>query len=259
MRWSRKVAKLACLACAAIVARGNCYAEGLVEMTGVKDGERERVLLFDVVPVSRCMFGDYDLLLNDLQNARGTLALKLTVEAIGDNGTVEWDGEPLQEKTDEKNVGTYKVTLPLPGKSRVVGVFLCSIGVDQDPATPCSQQSMGSFNETFSPYHVDSGGLGKADYDPKPYRDPKVVKPKLYYAQFLAMTNSKVAAFSQAPSRDHASALKLFGVSTAALGDVLAETGRFSETLASLPLRSKEGRLQIELPFFDDKRCNGAG
>ncbi len=258
MKWSETLARFACLLTAALLMESNSHAEGLVEMTGFKDSERERVLLFDIVPVSRCMFGDYDLLLNDLQNARGDLALKFTVESIGDAKTMVWQGEPLKEKTDEKNVGTYRVTLPLPGKSRVVGVFLCSVGGGQDPDAPCSQQSLSPFNEGFSPYHVDSEGAGKAGHDSKPYRDPKVVKPKLYYAQFLAMNNHKVAAFSRAPSRDHAAALRLFGVNDVALGDILSETRGFSEVLASLPVESKDGRLQIYLPFFDDIKCNGA-
>ena len=244
--------------CVVFLIVSKSHAEGLVDITGMQRGERERVLLFDIAPVSRCMFGDYDLLLNDLQNARGGLTLKLTVESVGDAEPTVWEGEPLRDKTDEKNVGTYRVALPLPGKSRVIGVFLCSVGMDQDQGVPCSQQSLSSFNDNFLPYQVDSGGLGKKDYQSRPYRDPRVVKPKLYYAQFLAVTNSKVAGFTLAPSREHAAALKLFGVSGAVLNDVISETQRFSETLSSLPLQSKEGRLQIPLPFFDSKRCNGA-
>mgnify|MGYP006275196369 CR=1 FL=1 len=257
MKLRRMIAQLGCATLVAFVIARKSDAEGLAEMTVLKAGEREQVFLFDLVPVSRCMFGDYDLILNDLQNARGDLALKLTVEAIGETSPIEWQGEPLAEKTDDKNVGTYRVTLPLPGKSRVLGVFLCSLGVDQDPNTPCSQQSMARFVEAFSPYYADSGGIKRADYVPKPYRDPRVVTPKLYYAQFLAMSNSKIAAFTQAPSHDHAAALKLFGLNAGTLGDVLPETGRFSETLSSLPILSKHGRLQIELPFFDQRRCNG--
>lgn len=258
MKCSLTLARLACVLTAALLMESNSHAEGLVEMTGFKDSERERVLLFDIVPVSRCMFGDYDLLLNDLQNARGDLALKLTVESMGDAKPIVWQGEPLKEKTDEKNVGTYRVSLPLPGKSHVLGVFLCSVEPNQDPDAPCSQQSLISFEESFSPYHVDSEAAGKQGHTSEPYRDPKRVKPKVYYAQFLANNNQKVAAFSLAPSRDQAAALKLFGVNSAVLGDILDDTKRFTEELSSLPLQSKDGRLQMLLPFFDDTKCNGA-
>jgi hypothetical protein len=257
MKWSKTLAYFAYGLTAALLMESNSHAEGLVEMTGFKDSERERVLLFDIVPVSRCMFGDYDLLLNDLQNARGDLALKLTVESMGDAKPIVWQGEPLKEKTDEKNVGTYRVSLPLPGTSRVLGVFLCSVDPNQEPDAPCSQQSLISFEQSFSPYHVDSEAAGNEGHASKPYRDPKRVKPKVYYAQFLATNNKKVAAFPLAPSRDHAAALKLFGVNSVALGDILGDTKDFSEVLSSLPLQSNDGRLQVLLPFFDDKKCNG--
>lgn len=230
---------------------------GLKEVATFSESASERVFQIDLQPLARCSFGDYDVILNDLQHAQGKLGLQLTMEQLSGDTKRVFYGEPREKKTADSNVGTYEVTIPSADLSGMYGIFLCSVTEEEAGRVPCSQQPLLSFDAMFGPYKVDSSGLNGGAASSKPFQAPSNASAKLYFAQFVAVNGRSLAIFLDSPSTNSTEQLAGFGVAREQVSALVDKAKPFSDTLGSLPLTADDQRLQMVVPYFSNKKCNG--
>ena len=219
----------------------------LLNLPFTSSGEKERVIMFDLLPSERCNFGDLDAILNDLRNGDDQLRLQLSVEAIGAKVPTVIFGAPLEKKVSEKNLGTYQVRLPTPTEGTMYGVFLCTVKADQLSKAPCSSQTLLPFDEVMKSYTVTKG---------QAYVGSTETKPKVYFAQFMTGNGASFSALRAAGGVVEGSDLERVGISKGTMEETLPIIKKFSSALGSLPLETAEERVQLVLPFFSDKKCN---
>jgi hypothetical protein len=205
------------------------------------------MIMFDLLPSERCNFGDLDAILNDLRSGDDQLRLQLSVESIGAKAPTIVFGSPLEKRVSESNLGTYEVRLPTPQESTTYGVFLCTVKAEQLNKAPCSSQTLLPFDEMMKPYTVAKV---------QPYASSTEISPKVYFAQFITGNGLSFSALRADGHAVEGGDLERSGISKDDAGRILPTITKFSTTLGSLPLESSEGRVQLVLPFFSDKKCN---
>jgi hypothetical protein len=219
--------------------------------------DASRVVLVDISPSEVCHFGDLDLVLNDLGHSQGKLRLQLSVEELGKKDGIVVYGEPLEKKFEGENMGSYNVRLPAGGEPKVFGVFLCSVTPEELAKVPCSTKRLLSFAEMFEPYRVDVKPLMDGKSESAPYISPTEVESKIYFSQFLIDNGKRIVALKDSASKDGEGVLRQLGMSEATSTQALPLIQKFSSTLGSLPFGLEADRLQMVLPYFSDKKCNG--
>lgn len=241
---------------------GLCGSVGAVpqsrELSDVVAGKNGAVTI-DLVGLQRCMFGDLDALLLDLRAAHGALSLQMTVESIGSDSKEIYYGLPRETKTAETNLGSYDLTLPASSSAKIYGVFLCSIDERHAGSSPCSEQMLKSPEEILRPYRVDSGAFLSKDpvAHEAVYSSPKSVAPTLYYSQFFVRKGGVISVLENSNSVNLGQILADFGIAKGSVPEIANVVKRYSGILNSLPLVAQDGRLQIQLPFFSQKKCLG--
>jgi len=231
--------------------------EGAFKAPVHKGENKSRKVFVDLQPSEVCNFGDLDLVLNDLRASNGALRLQLSVEELGVKDGVVVFGQPLEKKFEGTNMGTYEVHLPEASEAKVYGVFLCSVAPEELSKVPCSAKRLLPFDQMFKPYNVDITPLRSGNAESAPYAPPTEIEPKIYFSQFLVDGGNTLWALKDSASKDGAKIIQGLGVSQAKSDEVTKVIERFSGALGSLPLRSAEDRLQMILPLFSDKKCNG--
>ena len=224
------------------------------EVPGSPVGEGSRLIMFDLQPSERCNFGDLDGILNDLRYGGNRLRLQLSVEALGVNSSAVQFGAPVEKKLSQSNLGTYEVTIPSAKVPTLFGVFLCTVPAEELGKTPCSHQKVFPFEQIAKPYNVDTTGL--KDGKGHPYTSPQIVEPKVYFAQFVTGGLTAFSPLSVEGAKAGSGSLEKIGIPKADVDNALPQVEKLSATLGSLPLQVAEGRFQIVLPFYSDKKCN---
>jgi hypothetical protein len=239
------------------VTLGFAEDNGAFEAPVHKGEGKSRKVFVDLQPSEVCNFGDLDLVLNELRASNGALRLQLSVEELGVKDGVVVFGQPLEKKFEGTNMGTYEVHLPEASETKVYGVFFCSVAPEELSKVPCSSKRLLPFDQMFKPYNVDVTPLRSGKAESAPYTPPTEVEPKVYFSQFLVDGGTSLWALKDSASKDGAKIIQGLGVSKAKSDEVTKVIERFSGALGSLPLRSAEDRLQMILPLFSDKKCNG--
>lgn len=219
---------------------------GAIEAPSSEVTSDTRKVSFDITPLESCNFGDLDLILNDLRDANGELRLQLSVETLDDEDRYVVYGSPREQMHEGSNLGTYDVLLPEVSNTRGYAVFLCSVTPAELKNTPCSRLPIQSFTEMMRPYSLAISFKPGERPSGLPFSPPRAIAPKIYYTQYFLASestfwiprDSSKDIFQDLPEKTR------------------GEIRKVRSTIGSLPLRTSDGRLQLVVPFFSEKKCN---
>lgn len=213
--------------------------------------------------LSRCMFGDLDTLLLDLQG--GALALQLTLESIGSNRREVIYGLATAEKGTQNFLGSYELTLPQRTIPKLYGLFLCTIPKEKLGKQSCTSQRLLDPNEAAKEFRVSSESVIANDGSLRPAplhaASGTTNRGKIHYFNFMIVGPAEVGFASNAMHADGYTAVTSYlSAIHAPVEDpqeLVAELRNYGETLGSIPFAEGVQTLVVKLPFYDTARCMG--
>lgn len=224
------------------------------------EGKAKHQTTIDLVGLSRCMFGDMDSLILALQSAEGALGMQLSVEAMG-SATETYYGLALENKTSPDNMGSYQLTLPKTLSPKLYGVFLCTIDEARAGQSPCSAQALKTADQLAAPYRADMErtATGAPQIKPKLKQDsqPDKLWPTIFYAQFFVANKEGASILTNVNSPALAKTLSSFGFPKSNIPKLTEAIKRYNGTISSLPLDYVDGRLQMQMPYYNQEKCMG--
>jgi len=231
-----------------------------------EDGQENAVesaktdIIIDLVADSKCMFGDLDVLLLNLTDSKGELALQLNLESLPLGSEEVYFGVPLKKEVGQKtNLGSFLVSLPSEAKSDVFFASLCTVSIEDSNKKRCSEQNLVSINESSLKFRVKSADkLNSSSYLIE--ESTSVPTPKIFYGQMLFLNSENVSKVTEGViSIDQLkNSLGSSKVTSIELEKIYADFKRFDNVIQSQPLRTNANRIELPLAFYDSKRCNGS-
>ena len=233
-------------------------------ISSIEGDSSKQSLTFQLSSIKRCMFGDLDALMLDIQRADHSSELQLTVEKMPLDYSSAFYGVGSKERATVAALGSYQVEIPKEDSPQIYGVFLCSVPADRSSPQSCSMQHVVGINDMLAPYRVDSSKAMSEDgtLQPSPLTANRKYKGmyKNYYFKFLLVEGNTVTALSDALNAEQYSQLHRFlssKVGSKMADKAIANIKRYGETLGSLPLQIRGSNFQIRLPYYSRKKCLG--